>query len=135
MFSDFDEYLKLPFPPDHWYDIGVEYVSALVEKFQDTDWQALTDALGDRSVEWRMKCAEAIDVSSSRNATHILMNLLAAPEDSVVIAAADSLRSREALKNTISEDEIARLRKIMVVGSPPVKAVIGDLLKKLNQAW
>ncbi|WP_145929343.1 hypothetical protein [Chromobacterium vaccinii] len=133
MFSDFDEYLKLPLPSDHWYDVGVEYVSGLVEKFQDSDWQALSDALCDRPAEWRTKCAEAIDVSSNKSAMHILLNLLAAPEDDVVIAAADSLRSREVLKNVVSEDEIARLRKIMAVGSPPARAVVGDLLNKLNR--
>lgn len=132
MFLKFDEYLNLDLPNNYWYDIGILDVAEIVGKFQAADWQALAAAIGNRSAQWRTRCAEIVDASESEFATQILLTLLTAQEKDVVIAAADSLRGRDLSEIVMPEKALAQLREIMASGAPPVNAVLGDFFARLK---
>lgn len=130
MFSEFDEYLKLEFLIDYWSDEGINIASAMLEKFMDEDWNKLKNEYQTRTNEWQIKCAEVLDMVNHPISLEILIGLLAAKNDDVVVAAADSLRSKTNLK--LPMNSIERLTSLSRQGSAPVKAVLVNLLGQLG---
>lgn len=132
MFSEFDNYLNLEFLVDYWYDEGTGIASALLSKFGEQDWKELKDQYAARAEAWQVRCAEVLDLVSHPVSTEILIELLESKSDDVVVAAADSLRSKG--DTQVSADSIDRLRSLAERGSAPIKAVLNNLLRQLGAA-
>lgn len=132
MFSEFDSYLKLEFLVDYWCDEGSGIASSMLSKFDEQDWMELKEQCLPRDEGWRIKCAEVLDLASHPISTEILLELLASREDDVVIAAADSLRSKSGVQ--LTANSVERLANLAQQGSAPVKAVLGNLLSQLGAA-
>jgi hypothetical protein len=132
MFSEFDNYLELEFLVDYWYDEGTGIASDLLSKFGEQDWKELKRQCLSRADAWKIRCAEVLDLVSHPVSTEILVELMESKEDDVVVAAADSLRSKGDIQ--LTADSIERLRGLSKHGSAPVKAVLNALLNQLGAA-
>lgn len=130
MFSEFDNYLNLDFLVDYWYDEGLGIALTLLSKFDEADWEGLKKAWTSRRKEWQVRCAEVLDLTGHRISTEILINLLTSSDDDVVVAAADSLRSKGDFQ--LDVNSIERLANLSKHGSAPVKAVLANLLGQLG---
>lgn len=132
MFMEFDDYLKLDFLVDYWYDEGMGIASRMLCKFGEQDWTELKEKCLSRLDPWKIRCAEVLELVSHPVSMDILIELLASQDDDVVVAAADSLRSKADVRLTL--DSIERLRRLSANGSAPVKAVLSKLLSQLGAA-
>lgn len=130
-FFEFDEYLELHFLIDYWYDEGVGIAAAMLSRFDDLAWKELSGECSSKSVEWQVRCAEVLDLVVHPVAVDVLLTLLSSQNDDVVVAAADSLRSRSEVQ--ISAECAARLNRLIDQGSPPVKAVLVNFLERLGK--
>lgn len=130
MFSEYDDYLKLDFLADYWYDEGVNIASKILFKFEESSWNELLESCSSRTVEWKTRCAETLDLTTHPTATVVLLKLLDSAEKDVILAAADSLRDRNIVQ--IPSDAIEKLKELADQGSPPVTAVIKNIFAKLN---
>ncbi|KAF0811230.1 hypothetical protein IGB42_04304 [Andreprevotia sp. IGB-42] len=130
MYTDFDNYLGLEFLVDYWYDEGTGMASSLLSKFNEQDWIDLKEQCKLRPDEWKVRCAEVLDLVSHPASTEILIDLLESDSDEVVLAAADSLRGKDTVQ--LSSEVIERLWNISKQGSAPVQAVLGGLFGRLG---
>lgn len=131
MFDDFDNYLGLEFLVDYWYDEGVVIASTLLANFDDYAWNELAEKCSLRPVNWQIRCAEVLDLVTHPVSTMVLVKFLSSENDDVVVAAADSLRSKSDAH--IPVDSIEKLKNLWFNGSPPVKAALGDFLSRMDK--
>ncbi|MGN8060867.1 hypothetical protein ACTJK4_04295 [Ralstonia sp. 22111] len=129
MFSDFDDYLSHDFPMDYWSDEGIGIAGEMLFKFDKEAWVELTRSCAQRPVAWQLRCAEVLDLATHPAATGLLVELLASDNDSVVVAAADSLRSMGGVQ--ISVHSIEKLQRLLEEGSPVTKLVLTDFFKRV----
>ncbi|GLR14012.1 hypothetical protein GCM10007907_28020 [Chitinimonas prasina] len=130
MYADFDNYLGLEFLVDYWYDEGTGVASSLLSKFNEQDWIDLKEKCKLKSDEWKVRCAEVLDLASHPASTEVLIDFLGSESDEVVLAAADSLRGKNTVQ--LSSEVIERLWGISEKGSPPVQVVLRDLFGRLG---
>ncbi|WP_396267738.1 hypothetical protein [Ideonella sp.] len=132
MFREFDDYLNLEFLADYWYDEGTGIASRMLCKFAQQDWMELKEQCLSRADPWKIRCAEVLELVSHPVSRDVLVEFLASQNDDVVVAAADSLRSKDEVHLTL--DSIERLRRLSAHGSAPVKAVLSRFLSQLGAA-
>jgi len=132
MFSEFDDYLKLEFLADHWYDEGTNIASSMLSRFGAKDWKELAEQCPSRAHEWQVRCAEVLDLVNPPVSVDILLGFLASSSDDVVVAAADSLRSKSDIQ--LTTESIGRLKNLSTQGAAPVKAVLANLLARFGTA-
>lgn len=130
MFAEFDDYLHLELLVDYWYDEGLGIASALLSRFDEQDWTELKKVCASRAREWQVRCAEVLDLTDHPVSTEVLIGLLASSNDDVVVAAADSLRSKRDFQ--LHVNSIERLTNLSRQGSAPVRAVLDSLLARFG---
>ena len=131
MFSELDDYLSLEFLPDYWYDVGTGVASAMLICFDNVAWDALVEQCVSRPAAWQVRCAEIMDLVPHPAAEKICVKLMSTNSDDVVVAAADSLRSIPGAH--FPEGAAGRLGAISADGSPPVSAVLAEMLARFSE--
>jgi hypothetical protein len=131
MFSELDDYLSLEFLPDYWYDVGIGIASAMLISFDNSSWDALIEQCVSRPAAWQIRCAEIMDLVPHPAAEKICVKLMSTDNDDVVVAAADGLRCIPGAY--IPESAAGRLQAILADGSPPVRAVLAEVLARLSK--
>lgn len=130
MFSDFENYLKLYFLTDYWYDEGIVIASDILANFNEQDWNDLKDRYNLNDHQWMIRCAEVLDSASHPVSSEILIKFLTSKDENIIVAAADSLRSKSIFQ--FPKDAIENLNILAKQGSEPVRAVVGNLLEKIR---
>lgn len=130
LFSVLDDHLKLEFLVDYWYDEGMGIASLILFKFDEDDWAELEKSCSARSVEWRIRCAHVLDLVDHEISTKILIEFLHSDAGDLVVAAADSLRSKG--MTCLPLNRIEALKRLSAESSPPVRLVIEKLLSQLS---
>ncbi|WP_440533998.1 hypothetical protein [Variovorax sp. YR566] len=130
MFSEYDDYLKLDFLVDYWYDEGIDIASKIISRFEESAWDELLVNCSLRTSQWKIRCAETLDLTVHPTSVLVLLRLLDSSDKEVVLAAADTLRDKNVEK--IPLRVVAELQAFAEKGSPPVKAIIGNILEKLD---
>ena len=129
LFSVLDDYLKLEFLIDYWYDEGMGMASLILFKFEEDDWAELENSCSARSLEWRIRCAHILDLVDHEISTKILIEFLHSDAGDLVVAA--SLRSKG--MTCLPLNRIEALKRLSAEGSPPVRLMIEKLLSQLSR--
>lgn len=133
MYEKYDRYLNGDFSDDYWSDVGISEAATVLSSFSDNDWDFLSQQLKVKETLWLQRCAETLSEVDSPHVVGVLMKLIDQSDNSVVIAAADSLNSLVSMgyKIQYAEDLKSKLVAIKSVAGLTGKLVIESLEKRL----
>ena len=135
MFDEFDKYIKdfeaEDFAGDYWYDEGILIAGDMLQKFEDSDWDLLKQALPERSNGWKCRLAYCLDEPDDRRQSEILLELADTDDTELFITAVDALRCFKDRNSIIkNNDKIKqKIEKLVPEAGMATKKILQDFLK------
>jgi hypothetical protein len=125
-----DEHLSGDFTDGYWSEEALPEAMEWLHDLDEADWRALDELWKQRSSQWQERFGDLLADAPPGRAVPILNELLAAGEEKVAIAAADSLRSiaSQGTDVMLSLQAVNRVRALAI--SHPGARSLTELLAK-----
>ena len=119
----------LEFSSDYWSDCGIDFSMEFLHEFSHSDWAKLQKECCSvlTSVEWKIRCAEALGDIEPEESLNILMLLLRSESEELVFSALDSINSSWHIAR-LDDNLIDEL--LCFIDTLPVSGVIPDIVVK-----
>jgi hypothetical protein len=132
MFEKYSAYLDGDFSVDYWSDEGIGYAITFLEKFTDSDWASLKDAIQHKPISWLIRCAETLGDVGGISSFDVLLELIAVENDEVKISALDSVNSRLSLGLVLGES-VVKIRSAIKIAKSSAGTVASMVLDSLEK--
>lgn len=121
MFEELDRYIKEfeteDFAVDYWYDEGFIIAEDMIEKFEESDWDALFIELPNRTIGWKRRLAYCLNDFDNLRQLELLLILADSDDDELFEISVDALR-------------VFKNKQIMIQKSSQIKQKIEMLMPK-----
>ncbi|MCK6207127.1 hypothetical protein KZX50_16940 [Bacillus infantis] len=136
MYKELDNLLSAETTVDSWYDDGCVIASEILLEFSESDWEALSNQVLSKPIEWQRKMAYCLDNRCNDYELTILLTLLNTTDTELFEICIDTLRSYsiEERKKLIMNNPhiLQRVNNVLPTASPPVRKILEDFLSEIH---
>lgn len=121
---------------DYWYDIGFEYASQIIEKFDKIDWMKLEQQLDEKNDAWEKRLIYCLGNKDVTEELDIIIKLSNTLDDELFIMCIDALReliNNETKRKIDSFNIVERVRTLIPQRGIASQTILNRFIQQINE--